>query len=353
MQGFERQEGGRAGESPGLETPVPEPRVLEGEHLPPRLRDLPEPPARLFLHGALPSGLCVGIVGTRSPSPEAAGYAEELALWLATRGVAVLSGGAKGIDLAAHRGALAASGLTWVVAPSSFDRPFPAAHGALYAEVVQRGGGYLSRFERGVAADRPRFFERNGILVALCHALILVVAPLRSGARNAAKWARRLGRPCFVVPSAPWNERGRGCILELQLGARALAGPEEVLAALEASPGKPPGAEVAHAAAAAIDARPRPARRRAGVARSVAAPGSSPVVAGPPARVPRPDLDRFENGELSRAILSAIEQGARYPDEIAQAVGAGMPQVSHELLLLTLRGEVGRGPGGQVTRAPR
>jgi DNA processing protein len=211
------------------------PQTLQGEALPVSLQALPEPPARLFLHGSLPSGPRVAVVGTRRPTPEALDYAAFLSSWLAERGVVILSGGAKGIDEAAHRGALAVSGGTVVVAPSSFDRPFPAKHGALYADIIARGGGYLSRFERGVRATRSHFFDRNGLLVALSDALIVVEAPLRSGSRNAAKWARRLQRPWFVVPSPPWNERGRGCILELQLGGRALAGPEEVLRVLAES----------------------------------------------------------------------------------------------------------------------
>jgi DNA processing protein len=325
-------------------------RALDRGLQPERLGDLPEPPDCLFLHGTLPSGPCVGIVGTRSPSSEALAYAEYLAGWLSAQGVAIISGGAKGIDAAAHRGALAATGLTWVVAPSSFDRPFPGEHRQLYDEVVARGGGYLSRFEQGVPADRPNFFERNGILAALCHALIIVEAPLRSGARNAAKWARQLDRPCFVVPSAPWNERGRGCILELQLGARALAGPEEVLEVLT---GSPPGS-----ARTSLEqpGPPRRGRRRGSTHVKEAAnadlPGSRSVTSedlGPARR----ELEGLEGGGLSSAILRAMAAGARYPDEIARAVGASLPQVSHELLLLTLRGEVSQGAGGQITRAPR
>src|SRR5688572_29571933 len=218
---------------------------LEGATLPPSLRDLPAPPARVYLHGVAPRGPCIGVVGTRTPSGAALRYARALSSWLAARGVAIVSGGAKGIDAAAHRGALDGSGTTLVVAASSFDRPFPAEHRALFDRVVARGGGYLSCFELGVKARTHQFLERNALLVALCDAIIVVEAPLRSGARNAAKWARRLGRPCFVVPSPPWNERGRGCIAELQLGARALGGPEEVMQLLERQAlharGAPPG----------------------------------------------------------------------------------------------------------------
>ena len=209
------------------------PRALEGAALPPGLRDLPEPPTRLFVHGAVPRGPCVGVVGTRTPSPEAVDYARQLACRLAERGVAIVSGGADGIDAAAHMGALDAGGVTLVVAPSSFEHPYPEHHAELFAQIVASGGGYLSPFAEGVAPRRPQFFFRNSLLVAISHALVVVEAPLRSGARNAALWARRLQRPWFVVPAVPWNPLGLGCIAELKLGGRPLSGPDEILRLLE------------------------------------------------------------------------------------------------------------------------
>src|SRR3954469_21999932 len=93
-------------------------RCLFGNALPGRLADLDAPPARLFLRGELPRGPAVAIVGTRNPTLAYANYAHDLARALAEAGVAVLSGGAEGIDTEAHRGALAAGGVTVVVAPA-------------------------------------------------------------------------------------------------------------------------------------------------------------------------------------------------------------------------------------------
>jgi DNA processing protein len=171
----------------------------------------------------------VAVVGTRHPSSAAERFARQLAGELAAAGVAVLSGGAIGIDAAAHRGALDVAGKTVVIAPSAFDRPYPAEHAELYREVIGAGGAHLTREPPGSSADNAKFFPRNELLVALSHALVVVEAPWRSGARNAAKYARELGRPLFVVPSAPWNPQGLGCVLELQLGARPLLGAGDVL----------------------------------------------------------------------------------------------------------------------------
>lgn len=313
----------------GIPTTPRSAQVLEGAALPARLRDLPEPPDRLFLHGSLPTAPCVGIVGTREPTAEALAFAESLSSSLAAHGVAIISGGAKGIDAAAHRGALAASGSTLVVAGSSLDRPFPAAHRRLYAEILARGGGYLSRFDVDVKARRHYFLDRNGILVALCDALVLVEAPLKSGARNAASWARALRRPCFVVPSAPWNERGRGCIVELQLGGRALGGARELLEWLE---------------------NKRPETLGSG------GPAPAPPALGEAGR-PLPSPQRLPAGasddDVKAAVITALAAGARYADDVAAVLGLALPRVNHVLLLLMLSGDIDQGPGGALTRAPR
>jgi DNA processing protein len=308
---------------------------LEGATLPPGLRDLPDPPARLYLHGVAPRGPCVGVVGTREPSGAALGYARALSSWFAERGVAIVSGGAKGIDGAAHRGALDGAGATLVVAASSFDRPFPVEHRRLFERVVARGGGYLSSFELGVEARRHQFLDRNALLVALCHALVVVEAPLRSGARNAAKWARQLGRPCFVVPSPPWNERGRGCIAELQLGARPLGAPEEVMQLLEQQALHPmPGPRAA-------GVQPRAPHRRGAAAAEPRARGRST----------RPAAAESELDALPAAALRVIRAGADHPDQIAERAGLSPGEVNHALLRLTLSGFIRLGPLGDITVA--
>lgn len=319
---------------------TPTAQLLEGAALPPRLRDLPAPPARLFLHGASPSGPCVGVVGTRRPTPEASGYAHELARALAARGVAIVSGGAKGIDAAAHRGALEAGGQTLVVAASSFDRPFPLANGELFKEIVGRGGGYLSRFEAGAPPRRHQFLERNGFLVALCHVLVLVEAPLRSGARNAAKWARRLSRPCFAVPSPPWNEQGRGCIAELKLGARPLGAPADVLRLLEEQDLRP----LPPPAAASLEPAPGPPAPET---------GASARPLGAAKRGKRRVLGVPLDSELASAVLQAVRAGARDTEQVIAAVGGDAREVRHALMLLTLGGELGEAPTGELRVARR
>jgi DNA processing protein len=188
-------------------------------------------PERLYLWGELPPPPWVAIVGTRSPSEPAAAFARELAGALARSSVTIVSGGALGIDTAAHEGALCAGGRTVVVAPSSYQHPYPAENAPLFERVLMGGGGFLA-LDEDAKARQHSFFPRNHLLVACCELLVVVEAPWRSGARNAAARARQLGRPLFVVPHPPWHKRGRGCLSELKLGAKPLTSFRDVLATL-------------------------------------------------------------------------------------------------------------------------
>jgi len=316
--------------------PAPRLEILTEARLPPGVRDLPNPPERLYLHGESPRGPCVALVGTRSPTLDGMAYARHLGGALARAGVTVLSGGAEGIDGAAHEGALAVGGLTVVVAPAGWDRPFPEAHRDLFERIVAQGGGYLSQYAPGVPARPDHFFARNALLAALAHVLVVVEAPYRSGARNAASQARRMGRTLMVVPHAPWNRRGSGWTVELGRGARLCSGPDEVLRELEAqrlhafaragAPAPPPAPE------------PVPAREeRDGDSRPDAPPPPAPFH-------PDPEL---------QAVLEARAGGALHPDEIARRTGLSIPRIQYALLTLTLEGVLVAAPstpGRSVTR---
>jgi DNA processing protein len=293
----------------------PSPRILLGADLPIRLGDLPVPPRSLHLHGELPRGPAVAIVGTRHPSPRGIQFAEQLAGALAQRGVAILSGGAAGIDTAVHRGALAAGGVTVVVAPAGLDAPFPKENGALFRQVVGSGGGYLSVVADDESATLSVFFRRNACLVALSHAVVIAEAPVRSGARNAAKWARRLGRPLLAVPFAPWQRRGSGAVVELRLGAKVCTGPRDVMRELSRQLLTPlPGLG-----------------QIASKQGELAFPTQEPAVVA--------------EGSAVAAVLSAVVAGARTVDEICDRTALGPGAVQHHVLTLTLEGVLAPDPG--------
>jgi DNA processing protein len=282
-------------------------RELVGDRLPPRLAELAEPPTRLYLHGELPRGPAVAVVGTREASAEGLAFTRGFAAELAAAGVAVLSGGAEGIDTAAHEGALDAGGVTVVVTPAGFDRPFPAKNAALFERVVSSGGAYLSLYPDEAPADRARFFARNACLVALAHAVVVTQAPFISGAGNAAKWARRLGRPLFVVPHSPWVTAGSGAVQELRRGALPLDRPKEVLKLLAAS-------------------------------------GLHPLpVAATQGELWPPSVLSEED-----PVLRALKEGACHADEISERTGLSVATVQQRILTLALSGVLVPGPLGSL-----
>ncbi len=170
----------------------------------------------------------VAIVGSRAATPEAAAFTRELARGLAAQGVVIVSGGAAGIDTAAHEGALDACGETWAVLPTGPGELFPKENEALFARIAAGPGALLYPFPAGTRAMRHNFLRRNGILVTLADVVVVVQASIQSGARNAAKWARDADKPLFVVPGSPWNTAFAGCLEEIRLGARVLAGPDPI-----------------------------------------------------------------------------------------------------------------------------
>lgn len=317
-------------------------RVLSGTEIPLEYRDLKRPPQRLYVRGPLPPQPLVGVVGTRAPTAEAFAFAHDLAAELARAGVGIVSGGALGIDAAAHRGTMSAAGRTLLVAPSCLERPYPREHTELFDEIVECGGALLT--EQGDDA-RPRhtlFFRRNELLVALCRAVVVVEAPLRSGARNAALWARRLGRPLFVVPSAPWNPRGGGCIAELKLGGIPLFGAKDVLRHLDVE-----SVERARPRDAGASRRGPPRAQRSQLALPSVVAQNASAVEAPPVDV----AVGLELRPRERAIVEALSQEPMHVDTLAERCGGSVTDLAPLLLSLEIRGLVKMHGGGGYVRS--
>jgi DNA processing protein len=285
--------------------------------------DLSEPPGAVYVVGEIPRGPRVAIVGTRHPSSEGERYAESLARDIASRGVCVVSGGAKGIDIAAHRGALDAGGTTVVVGPSSFDRPYPEAHRSVFERAVDTGGAYVSRHRVGVAPHTAQFFARNALLVAISHLVVVVETAVRGGARNAAKMARRIGRPVLVVPGAPWCPTALGCIAELRAGAEPVGSARDIMKKL---------------AARRLHAIPT------GVQPSLPLwelPGPNEAAA---------DFAN-DSGSMStrERVVAVLRDGPVHVDEICLRTRLPIGQVRELLLTLTLEGALATLPAGKVS----
>ena len=160
--------------------------------------------------GALEAPCAVAIVGARNCSPEASRFAYEVAGAVARSGAVVISGGAVGIDAAAHRGALAAGGRTWAVCATGRGACFPKEHAALFDEIARGPSAMIWPFVDGTSALPNNFIFRNGILVALADAVVIVEAGIPSGTYSAASLARKQGRPVWAVAGPPWDPRFAG-----------------------------------------------------------------------------------------------------------------------------------------------
>lgn len=174
----------------------------------------------------------VAIVGTRRPTHDGLRLAGTIAQGLAEAGVVVVSGLAKGIDQAAHRGALRGTGTTVAVIGTGHDVDYPAGSAEL-RQAIARSGGVLSEYAPSRGVRYPgQFTDRNRILVGLCDALLVIEAGHRSGALNSATWAADFNRDVMVVPSSPSNVAATGALRLLSEGAIPVCNAGDVLGVL-------------------------------------------------------------------------------------------------------------------------
>jgi DNA processing protein len=152
----------------------------------------------------------VSIVGSRAATGYGAHVAGEIAADLAERGWAVVSGGAYGVDAAAHRGALATRGITIAVLACGVDYPYPAGHAELFATIAAHGL-VVSEWPPGRHPARMRFLVRNRAIAALTCGTVIVEAGERSGALNTARHAADLGKPLMAVPGPVTSAQSTGC----------------------------------------------------------------------------------------------------------------------------------------------
>jgi DNA processing protein len=177
--------------------------VLDDGTYPALLREIADPPITLYVRGAWAEALdapCVGIVGSRRCSTYGQNTAGLLARELASRGVTIVSGLARGIDAAAHRGALEAGGRTVAVLGTGVDEVYPREHKKLAAEILERGGALVSQFPLATPPIPENFPYRNRVISGLSLGVVLVEAAENSGSLITARLALEQGREVFAVP---------------------------------------------------------------------------------------------------------------------------------------------------------
>jgi len=198
---------------------------------PEKLRSVPTPPGFLFVRGdmTIAHRPAVAIVGTRKPTAAGVVLATRLARSLAMLGITVVSGLARGIDTAAHRGALDVDGGTVAVLGTGIDVVYPPENGALMQRVAERGC-VLSEQACGTQALAHVFPQRNRIISGLCDAVVVVEGGVRSGALITARWALEQGRDVGAVPGFPGDFRSAGPNRLLREGAFLVEDADDVIA---------------------------------------------------------------------------------------------------------------------------
>lgn len=206
--------------------------VLLGEKSYPHLlREIKNPPPKLFIKGLLPqeNEICISIVGTRKAGEEGKVLAREISFELAKRGFTIVSGLAFGIDAEAHIGALKAKGKTIAVLANGLDFIYPISHKNLAMNILKEGGCIISEYEEGEKPLPYRFLERNRIISGLSIATIIIEAPKRSGSLATAHYALEQGREVFVFPGNIKNKNYEGSHLLIRNGARLVTKLEDIL----------------------------------------------------------------------------------------------------------------------------
>jgi DNA processing protein len=257
----------------------------------------------------------LSIVGSRNPSPGGCETAFQFAESLAGCGVAITSGLAVGIDSAAHRGALAAQGITLAVLGSGVDVIYPRSNRPL-SEQIRAQGALISEFPLGTPPRRENFPQRNRIIAALSLGTLVVEAACRSGSLITARLAADHNRELFAVPGSIHNPLSRGCHELIRHGAKLTETAADILSELNFS-------------AFFASSRPR-----------------SALLAPPPKLEVGMDKDH-------KILLDALGFDPADLDMLVVRTGFKAEAVSSMMLILELEGHVQAAPGGRYSRVVR
>jgi DNA processing protein len=276
---------------------------------PATLKTIEDPPPVLFLRGTLTPAedQAVAVVGSRRSSSYGRLVAEDLSRKLVPYGLTIVSGLAQGIDTAAHQGALRAGGRTIAVLGCGLDVCYPRENRAL-ADAIAEQGALLTEFPLGTPPEGWHFPARNRIISGLSRAVVVIEAPINSGALITADYALEQGREVLAVPGNVTNNRSAGCHRLIKEGARLVEDVFDIVDVL-----------------------------------GLSAPLRLPVPSEtPPAPSLQPDEQR---------IIEVLGIHQKHVDQIIREASLSTAQVNSALVLLELKGLVRRLPGNLFVRS--
>lgn len=270
---------------------------------PASLRDINDPPCLLYAMGqgydlSSPS---VAIVGTRNPTHYGLKMSEVLSRDLSAMGMVVVSGMARGCDTAAHKGALKAGGATVAVLGTGIDVPYPKENRRLYEEIIEKGL-VITELPVSTPPAPYNFPKRNRVISGLCSGVVVVEAPLRSGALMTARLALEYNREVMAVPGQATSYRSAGTNRLLKEGAFLVETSEDVMAALS-------------------------------------------LVYAPPEKTGAPELTEDE-----KLVWKSLGEAPLHIDAIARSAGVTVMKASATLMEMELKGLVRQEPGKRFLR---
>ncbi len=280
------------------------------EGYPPMLKEIHDPPIGLYRKGGYPfEQPCIAIVGSRRTTLYGQATAKKLGAELARLGFCVVSGLARGIDTAAHEGALSVGGRTAAVLGTGIDIIYPSENLDLYRRIAE-AGAVLTEFPFGRKADKQSFAMRNRIISGICQGVVVVESDVSGGAMITARFAGEQGRLLWAVPGRIDQPTSAGCHQLIRDGATLLTAVDDILNELSYLDGL----------------RPRPI----------------PPKAGEEGEDQAPALE-----EPEQRVLACLRDGALLGiDELTAATGLGAPEVAAALMGLELKRAVAKRADG-------
>ncbi len=209
--------------------------TLKSPLFPEQLKDIPNPPKRLYYLGNLEhavQGPRLAIVGSRKVSAYGKSVTLRLAKEAAEQGITIVSGLALGVDGLAHRAALEAGGTTIAVLPSGLDAIYPASHHNLAQRILEQGGALISEYPAGTPAFKTNFIDRNRLVSGLSEAVLITEAAPKSGSLHTAQFAKQRGRAILAVPGNITSELSAGTNGLIKQGALPITELRDILAAM-------------------------------------------------------------------------------------------------------------------------
>jgi DNA processing protein len=210
--------------------------TLTSKEFPEILKNIPQPPQKLYAIGELTSLLNlprVAVVGSRKVTPYGRHVTQNLAYELARSGVVIISGLALGVDSIAHEACLEAGGKTIAVLPTSLDNMYPSSHRHLAKRIIENGGALVSEYESGMPGLKQNFIERNRLVSGLSEGVLIPEAAIKSGTLHTANFALDQGKTVMAVPGNITSQTSEGTNNLLKSGAVLVTEIEDIFQALK------------------------------------------------------------------------------------------------------------------------